>query len=126
MLQAVTADVVDPPDTNANAPSGEYDTALAGAVREIFFNESWADHTYKLEPAAMKAFRLSGEKSAAVAPAIDKVVPVPPVVSKMMTCVAGGGALLPGTGTAFGSAPERMTFFPSGDTVSTFPVTDLN
>ena len=34
--------------------------------------------------------------------------------------------LLPGTGTAFGSAPERITFFPSGETVSTFPVTDLN
>ena len=74
----------------------------------------------------MKAFRLSGEKSAAVAPAIGRVVPVLVVVSNTMTWVAGGGALLPGTGTALGSAPERITFFPSGETVSTFPVTDLN
>ena len=40
VLKAVTADVVDPPDTNAKPPSGANDTALAGAGREIFFKES--------------------------------------------------------------------------------------
>ena len=74
----------------------------------------------------MKALRLSGEKSAAVAPAMLSVVLVLLVVSNTITWVAGGGVLLPGTGTALGSAPERITFFPSGETVSTFPVTDLN
>ena len=126
VVQAVTEEVVDPPETNAKAPYGENDTALAGAVREIFFNESCVEKTYRLEPAAMKAFRLSGEKSAAVAPTIGSVVPVPPAVSNTITCVGGGGALLPGTGTAFGSAPERINFFPSGDTARTLPVTDLN
>src|SRR5450755_2476998 len=74
----------------------------------------------------MKTLRLSGEKSAAVAPAIGNVVPVPAVVLNTITWVAGGGVLLPGTGTALGSAPERITLVPSGEMASTFPVTDLN
>src|SRR6185369_2002802 len=60
VLQAVTEDELEPPATNAKAPSGANDTSVAGAVRGIVFNDSCADQTYKLEPATMKAFRLSG------------------------------------------------------------------
>ena len=62
----------------------------------------------------MKAFRLSGEKSAAVAPAMFKVVPVLVVVSNTITWVAGGGALLPGTGTAFGIGAGKNHFLSVG------------
>src|SRR2546427_2259884 len=61
----------------------------------------------------MNAFRLSGEKSAAVAPVIANATLVLFVVSKTNTWL----------GVAIVS--ETMTFFPSEETASTLPVTDL-
>src|ERR1700730_427306 len=63
VLQAVTEEVVEPPPTKAKAPSGKNDTLLAGApgASAMVFSESCLEYTYKLGPATMKAFKLSGE-----------------------------------------------------------------
>src|SRR6266849_1895004 len=57
---------------------------------------------------------------------MGKIVEVLLAVSNTVTWVGAGGVLLPGTGNVFGSAPERITFLPSGETVSTLPMTPLN
>src|SRR5215470_493784 len=103
----------DAPAINPNAPSAVNATSVAGTGSGIdFCSGAWVEKTKRFEPllATMNAFRLSGEKAAAIAPDTGRAVWAPLVTFKMNTWLKAA------------CVSEMMTEVPSGERASTLPV----
>jgi hypothetical protein len=105
--------------TYPNAPLLKNETSVPivpDGPNDIDFSASKAEKMYRVLPATIYAFRLSGEKSAAVAPVIlsATLLWLVPLLVKMNTWL----------GVA--SVSDTITVLPSGETANTFPVTEVN